>query len=374
MDDFGARQAAFHNRLDAYATVFDDVPPWAGKVPADCLADFTGAFTPRSMTGTGDPRFCIMSGADSDMRAVQTRPPRIEDGEAWFEALNWVVAAREARDRFVMMTLGALYGAQIVSGYRALQSLNPMPCMLVGVEPAPENYEWTRRNLELNGIKPSEFWLVPHALSDSATPVLFPVGTPLAGGRNAISTNEHASREAFVAEFLQSGPEATAEALRNLLLHNTTGLTRQTEDARGEMGGLEIKMVSAMTLGELLAPFSRVDYIEADIQQSEIVVFPPFIELLSQRVRRIHIGTHGRDVHWGLHDLFATHGWEIVFSFQPDAEHHTSLGTFRTGDGVLTVVNPRLALNANGGSAGGQRERPFRRLFGGFAAGKASFA
>jgi hypothetical protein len=69
--------------------------------------------------------------------------------------------------------------------------------------------------------------------------------------------------------------------------------------------------------------------------------------LLSERVRRIHIGTHGRDVHWRLHDLFATHGWEIVFSFQPDAEHHTSLGTFRTGDGVLTVVNPRLAPPVN---------------------------
>jgi hypothetical protein len=76
----------------------------------------------------------------------------------------------------------------------------------------------------------------------------------------------------------------------------------------------EIKLVSAITLRELLRPFERIDYLEADIQQSEIVVFPPFIDLLRKKVRRIHIGTHGKDVHWTLHDLFAENGWEIVFS------------------------------------------------------------
>ena len=27
----------------------------------------------------------------------QTRLPTIEDGEEWFEAVNWIIAAREAR-------------------------------------------------------------------------------------------------------------------------------------------------------------------------------------------------------------------------------------------------------------------------------------
>jgi hypothetical protein len=104
----------------------------------------------------------------------------------------------------------------------------------------------------------------------------------------------------------------------------------------------EIKLVSAVTLHELLSPFDRVDYLEADIQQSEIAVFPPFIDLLRRKVHRIHIGTHGRDVHWSLHDLFAADGWDIVFSFQPNARHDTALGCFETNDGVLTVVNPDL--------------------------------
>ena len=48
-------------------------------------------------------------------------------------------------------------------------------------------------------------------------------------------------------------------------------------------------------------------------------------------------------MHASLHDLFARDGWEIVFSYEPETEHHTTLGSFKTGDGVLTVVNPDLA-------------------------------
>jgi hypothetical protein len=62
--------------------------------------------------------------------------------------------------------------------------------------------------------------------------------------------------------------------------------------------------------------------------------------LLRQKVHRVHIGTHGKDVHWTLHDLFVENGWKIVFSFEPNARHDTVLGSFETNDGVLSAVNP----------------------------------
>ena len=40
--------------------------------------------------------------------------------------------------------------------------------------------------------------------------------------------------------------------------------------------------------------------------------------------------------------LFASHGWEIVFSFEPNTTHQSALGPFVTNDGVLTVKNPDL--------------------------------
>ena len=97
------------NRLEQFADVLDAIPPWRGRVPQGYLADFLGVFT--------DGRFRTMFGVDPDAlaeRELATRAPTIADGEDWFEAVNWVVAAREARERFVMVTLGACYGAPAV--------------------------------------------------------------------------------------------------------------------------------------------------------------------------------------------------------------------------------------------------------------------
>lgn len=335
------RQARFFNQMAPFTTVFDGVTPWEGKVPPGYFVDFTGALTESGFTGAKDPRFQVMTRpepGESDL--LCTRLPAIEDGEAWFEAVDWVCAARAAKDRFVMMTLGAHYGAQAVGCYRVLQQLNPMPCKLVAVEPAPENLEWTARHFRDNGIDPADHWLVPHALSGDPAPVLFPVGAPALGDRNAIATNELAAREHYVEQFVQEGTASVEAALRNLLLHHTTGITCDlvpSPDAK-----VEIQLVSAITLRELMSPFERIDYIEADIQQSEIIVFPPFADLLKRKAKRVHLGTHGQDVHWALHDMFVHDGWQIVFSFEPEARHETELGNFETEDGILTALNPDL--------------------------------
>jgi hypothetical protein len=41
--------------------------------------------------------------------------------------------------------------------------------------------------------------------------------------------------------------------------------------------------------------------------------------LLRKKVGRIHIGTHGGDVHAALHRLFADDEWEVFFSYPPNA-------------------------------------------------------
>jgi hypothetical protein len=340
-----AYKTASLNDMAAYANIFDGVTRWVGRVPKGYLVDFCGAMTDVAFTSeSSDQRFRLMIGSDgapADVYGNLCAPlPTLGDGEPWFEAANWVMATREARGRFVMMTLGANYGAQAVCSYRILQQLNPMPCELVAVEPVPENLEWTMRHFRDNGLDPDDHWLVPHALGPDIAPILFPIGAPGSGAQNAIATNNEEARQQYVERLSQGDGDTARAALRNLLLNHTTGLTRFVGD--GEKFKTEIKLVSAITLHELLMPFDRVDYIEADIQQSEIVVFPPFIDLLRRKVRRIHIGTHGKDAHWSLHELFGRNGWRIVFSFEPNARFETALGSFETNDGVLTVVNPDL--------------------------------
>ena len=177
------------NELKDYANIFEGIQPFAGEVSGGYLVDFLGTRTNadfRSMFGV-EP--ASVGGA-----SVQTNVPTITDGEGWFEAVNWIAAAREAKNRYVMVTLGACYGAQAVGSYRALQAINPMPYKLVAVEPEPKNYEWTAQHMRDNGIDPDGQWLLPFAISDRNEPVYFPVGSPGTGAQNCYSTIVRGSR------------------------------------------------------------------------------------------------------------------------------------------------------------------------------------
>lgn len=338
-----SRSACTTNNLEAFRGVFDGIKPFAGHVPHYFIADFLGQlidieFHPMLFT---DPNFDpepVGNGYE------QTSIPRLSevktpaDAEAWFEAVDWVISAREATGRYVMITLGANYGAQAVGAYRALQAVNPLPAKLVAVEPVPGNIEWIKRHMRNNDIDPDQQWIVPLAISDTVEPLFFPVGGPGVGSNNCYSTNEKAARTHYADEFIGRG--MAADALRNLLLNNTTGMMKDL--VPGHDFQAEIKLVSAITLKELLGPFERIDLLESDIQQSEILVFPPFADLLRRKVRRIHVGTHGKEVHAALHNMFAKQGWEIIFSYEPNSLFESPLGNFETNDGVLTVRNPDL--------------------------------
>ncbi len=325
------------NRLEDFAGIFDGIQPFAGNVPKGYSTDFLGILT--------DAHFRAMFGVDPEKvggHYVKTKIPRPDDGpgcgEEWIERVNCFAAARDARGRYVMITLGANYGAQAVNSIRALQLVNPMPYKAVAIEPEPENYAWLARHMRDNGIEPDEQWLLQAAISDSNQPVLFPIGSPGTGAQNCVATNEAPARQAYADELIAAG--AADKALRSLLVDNTTGISKDIVPGQNFM--TEIKFVSAITLKDLLGPFDMVDYLESDIQQSEILVFPPYMDLLKRKVRRIHIGTHGKEVHWSLHKLFQQQGWDIVFSYEPNAIHESAMGTFDANDGMLTVRNPSL--------------------------------
>ncbi|MGD0429885.1 MAG: FkbM family methyltransferase [Acetobacteraceae bacterium] len=322
------------NDLDSREHIFDDIAPYSGTPPSGYLVDWLGVLTDikfRSYLG--------LNRDDFDGVWVETARPTLADGEGWFEAVNQVEAARDAHDHFVMVTLGACYGAQAVGSAVALRKLNPMPFKLVAVEPEPVNYEWVAQHFHDNGIDPDEHWLIEAAINDTNRPVFFPVGAPGSGAQNSFSTNHAAARENYVQALIESGRQD--EALSNLLLRNTTGLKKSL--LPGEGFDAEITLLSAITLDDILAPFPRVDYLEVDIQQSEILVIPPFMDLLKRKVRRIHLGTHGKDVHETLSDLFRDDGWRVVFDYEPNSSHTHRLGSFDLNDGVLTVLNPEIS-------------------------------
>lgn len=330
------------NDLREYAHIFDSVPTWRGTAPPGYAVDFLGTLTAtdflQSIAEQSGPQSFYSADLDD---AAAPKPPALGDGrngERWFEAVGWITAAREARDRFVMMSLGAFYGYQAVRSQRALQLINPMPYKLVCVEPLAEKMAWVRRHMRDNGIDPDQQWLIETALAGGNDAVLFPVGAPGIGGHNCIATNHPSMRQELLDTVLAQG--RAEQTLAELLLRNGTGITKELQPGGNLIA--EIRFVSCMTLRDLLGPFQFVDYIEADMQQSEITFFPPYMDLLRQRVRRVHIGTHGADVHQTLHRLFEQQGWTIVFSYPPERTHDLPAGPFTTQDGILTVRNSNL--------------------------------
>jgi FkbM family methyltransferase len=321
------------NDIARQLALFDGFEPFAGYVPRGFIHDWLGSMH--------DGRFRAMWGIDPTQVGggeATTSCPTVDWGEGFFEAVSWFEAARAARGSYTMITLGACYGAQAVGAYLALQRLNPMPAKLVAVEAEPENYEWTRRHFRDNGIDPDQHWLINCALSDSNKPVLFPVGAPGSGINNCIATNSERSRQIYAAE-LAIDPDLP-DIVRNLIITGKTGI--EVTQVPEEPFHTDVEFVSAVTLADILGPFERVDLLESDIQQSESVVFPPAMDLVKAKVKRVHLATHGAEVHAQLLPLFIERGFEIETNYEPNTHHDTPWGSFDINDGIIIARNPNL--------------------------------
>jgi hypothetical protein len=62
-------------------------------------------------------------------------------------------------------------------------------------------------------------------------------------------------------------------------------------------------------------------------------------DTVNRKVRRVHIGTHGRDIHGALRALFSNAGWQIVFDYAPESRHKTERGVLKLGDGIMSARN-----------------------------------
>jgi FkbM family methyltransferase len=321
------------NDIERHLPIFDGFPAFSGLVPKGFLTDFLGCLT--------DAQFQALCGVDPTTAGgteVATTLPKPSWGELFFEPVDWFEAALEARGSYTMVTLGACYGAQAVGAYFALQGLNPLPCRLVAVEPEPTNFAWLKQHFRTNGLDPDRHWLLNCALSDSNKPVLFPVGAPGAGVNNCVATNERNSRRAY-AEQLRGDPKL-ADRIYDLIVEGKTGI-EIVPVAEAEFR-TRVEFVSAVTLTDVLRPLDDVDLLESDIQQSEDIVFPAAMDVIKAKVRRVHIGTHGADVHARLVDEFTRYGFEIVFNYQPNTHHETQWGCFDINDGIITARNRRF--------------------------------
>jgi hypothetical protein len=260
----------------------------------------------------------------------------VADGEPFFEFAAIQKAVRAARERFIMVELGGGYAARSVDAHKLLQDLNPMPCQLVVVEAEPTHFQWIKRHFIANGIDPGAHWLLNAAVSYDSDPLLFMRGAGLFF--NSIVDPGNIDR--IIGEIIKM--DASEQVVKNLISGGVCGMQIPFHSDAG-VDLFDYGFVSAMPLNDILTPLPHVDLMDIDIQGAESIVIEPAIDLLNAKVKRLHIGTHGADIHAGLWDLFFENEWTCEFDYAPSSQHDTPWGRFETVDGILHLHNARLS-------------------------------
>ena len=313
-------------------SVFEGVEPWKGEIQAGRQRNFFGALQPIEPHERGTP-------LPKETRYVETELPKITDGEVFLEFLTTLMAVRSARNRFTMVSLGAHFGGPLVDAALALDAINPMPCYLVGVEADPNMCAMLDEHFRENGVDPNDHWIVNSAVGDTTKPVLFTVSESRTGSNTAFGLEYQ--RQAVLDVINNSGQGEMV--LKNIILEGTTRLVMPMDSYEGmpEANG-ELKFVSATTIADILNPLSFVDYLEIDIQKAEAYALEPAMEAIGRKVRWLHLGTHGNDIHEFLIELFSARGWDILINLTPWTKFETQEGSFETCDGVIFARNPSL--------------------------------
>jgi FkbM family methyltransferase len=268
--------------------VFAKFTPWHGLVPPDFIVNFLGVLTRTSYFAP----YAEISRAYPVDRCVTADYPQFD--EEYFEWIDLLESVAAAHGHFTMIELGAGFGRWTANAAAALRLLGNLPHTFVAVEAEPTHFAWLVEHLADNRIDSESLQLVQAAVAESDGTVGF-----------HLEHNQLNGPGEWYGQYI-GGPHS----------------------------------VAAVSLRSLLQPLATVDLIDIDIQGAELQVLSAASQELDQKVKRIHIGTHGHDIEAGLHSLFARLGWQCSYSFPSTASAPTEWGNIVFQDGVQSWLNP----------------------------------
>jgi len=251
--------------------------------------------------------------------AQTSYPPVDEEYPEWIDVLESVA---QARDRFVMVELGAGFGRWLMRAARALRQIGGPAFQLVAVEAEPRHFGWIAQHFRDNNIDPTAHTLIQAAVSDHPGEAMLYV---------------ERDKDSSPAEWYGQSLVRDRDVVRS-----ADGDYDGQKATRHRSGWRSVR-VPLVTLAQILAPLETVDLIDVDVQGEELNVITPAISDLTRKVRRFHIGTHSRAIEKGLRKLFGAAGWECAWDFRIGTTERTPWGKIRFTDGVQTWVNPYLA-------------------------------
>jgi FkbM family methyltransferase len=320
-----AANSAWHGEngpFRAHHPVFSHFEPFVGKVPVHLDVDYIGACT--------RPEFLPQPPQRSTLDIRCELPPVDEEYFEWIDLLSSV---RDARTSYTMVELGAGFGRWAVRAALAARRAGIERIRLGVVEPEPKHAQWLRQHLADNGVGEHEVKVYEASASAESGEAVLSVGP-------ADEFGSETARTWYGQFVLTSPPPAWKQASAQRESYCGRPMTPRLA---GETVWSTIT-VPALGIREVLADFDVIDLLDVDVQGAELEILRAGIELMDERVRRVHIGTHGEEIERGLRRLFRRHGWISVFDYKCRTAALTPFGQVWFDDGVQSWLNPRLGV------------------------------
>jgi FkbM family methyltransferase len=278
--DLSAEDFNVSTYADKYdLSILDSFRVSVSNVPENCTTNPIGVVT------------------NKDFRGAGTYEDPFEIDLSW---ISLVKAINNANDGFVMCELGAGEGVWMLNAaFMAKQK--GLDYNLIGVEAEPTHYRYIHEHLVTNAIPSDKYELIEAAVSDKGNEtVTFAVGRPNEWYGQSIVTTEQAQ------------------------LYET----------------IEIRTI---TLDEILRKHDVFDFLHFDIQGYEYKVLSSTDKkTLNNKVKKIFIGTHGKQIENDLRFLFNKLGWVNEYDFETGSSVTVKGRICTFIDGIQSWVNPNI--------------------------------
>jgi FkbM family methyltransferase len=303
--------------------VFSRFRQYSGPVPAGYHVDFLGAqVSHKFIAGQQGNRPCPQDRTVQDV-------PYPEPDEEYFEWIDLLESVVAAKGTYTMIELGAGYGRWALRAAFAAQRYDPrLRCHVVAVEAEPTVYGWLKEHFQHNGLKPRWHSLIHAAVTDEPGNVEFCIGGPSGGPYDL-------SPDAWYGQFVAKGNKAFVESPQ------PAGKYCGFKVLRYKSGWRSIR-IPGIRVGDLLKKLDRVDLIDMDIEGQELIVLTSVAAQLDAQVKRLHIGTHGKEIEAGLRELLSAHGWQCHADYSVFSTSETPWGLISFENGAQSWTNPKL--------------------------------
>ena len=292
--------------------VFNEFVPFSGPVEKGHEVDFLGCkIRDEFWTAT------FRSGIPHT-----SYPPVNEDYFEWIVLLESVVSAEKT---YTMIELGAGFGRWLVRAALANRQRRGLPFQLIAVEAEPAHFELIPLHFRDNNIDPADHVLIQAAVTDHGGDALFRVGRR----RQQV---ESEATEWYGQSLIDAGGASKSRA---------DGEYKGFPLLKHEKGWKSIR-VPSIALSDVLRDLDKVDLIDLDVQGEEFRVISSAIEEITRKAKRLHIGTHSKEVETGLRRVLRKYHWKCQADYTCGSTSETPWGPVQFGDGVQSWVNPSL--------------------------------